>query len=272
MMWSKWIGRLTGAHRRPTPPDTSRPATSSLDPHEVDYWRTLRGRHAGRGGFVIGNGPSLKMEHLDRLDLKGFVSIASNKIYLAFDQTRWRPTYHTVADACLMDKIEQELPRHLSQTHVPASSRHRFKGATVHPWHDLLGPGPSPEQSADFSDDLTIGAFAGATITFFNLQFAAHLGLNPIYIIGCDHYYAGEKNVKKDQKVAAPDTSNHFITGYRKPGEIVNPAPIEVMDLAFRHARVWADRHGLEIYNCTEGGFLEAFKRMPLEQALNAES
>jgi hypothetical protein len=45
---------------------------------------------------VIGNGPSLRPEDLDRLGSE--ITFASNKIYLVFDQIAWRPSYYSVCD------------------------------------------------------------------------------------------------------------------------------------------------------------------------------
>jgi hypothetical protein len=58
--------------------------------------RALAGRHRGRRGVAIGNGPSLRVEDLDRL--RGGITFASNKIFLAFDQVAWRPTFHSCSD------------------------------------------------------------------------------------------------------------------------------------------------------------------------------
>ena len=55
-----------------------------------DYWLKNKNLHKGKRGFIIGNGPSLKINDLDMP--KNDISIASNKIYLAFNQTKWRPT------------------------------------------------------------------------------------------------------------------------------------------------------------------------------------
>ena len=56
----------------------------------------LKDIHKGGRGFIIGTGPSLQIEDLDLL--KNEVTFACNKIYLAFNQTEWRPTYYSVLD------------------------------------------------------------------------------------------------------------------------------------------------------------------------------
>jgi hypothetical protein len=57
----------------------------------------LKDRHKGRRGVVCGSGPSLQIEDLVRL--KDDITFASNRIFLAFDQTGWRPSYYTMCDA-----------------------------------------------------------------------------------------------------------------------------------------------------------------------------
>ena len=56
----------------------------------------LRNIYLGRRCFILGNGPSLRVDDLGRL--KGEITFASNKIYLAFDKTEWRPSYFTLCD------------------------------------------------------------------------------------------------------------------------------------------------------------------------------
>lgn len=229
-----------------------------------DYWRNLKDAHKGQRGFVIGNGPSLKMEDLDRLQDE--ITIASNKIYLAFEKTDWRPTYFTVCDALVWKKIKGEVHRFITNVHAasylfgtPLKLRKRVR------FWKFLHPRDS-QGELHFSKDLERGAFGGGTVTFENLQIAVHLGLNPIYIIGCDHFYSGEGEVKQDEAIVAGEVSNHFIKGYRKAGEKVNPAPVDEMNVGYARAREFADKEGIKIYNATRGGYLEAFERANFDE------
>jgi hypothetical protein len=233
----------------------------------IDYFDSLKNKYAGQRGFVIGNGPSLKIADLERL--QGEVCIASNKIYLAFEKTNWRPSFHTIADPLLWEKVKDSLgemvptvliPHYLSESQTSTGDVKTFR---------FLGNASDPAAGTDkilFSDDFTIGCFGGYTVTYENLQLAVHLGLNPIYIIGCDHYYEGEKDVVPDQKIAAPSTSNHFVENYRDPGEIVYVAPIERMNRSYAIAHQFATVHGISILNATRGGFLEAFPRVNFDE------
>ena len=64
-------------------------------------------------------GQVLAIEDLNKL--KKEITIASNKIYLAFDETNWRPNYYTVADQILWPKIKDELKNiDISNIHIPS--------------------------------------------------------------------------------------------------------------------------------------------------------
>ena len=72
--------------------------------------KALRNCHAGRRAFVIANGPSLRVEDLDLL--RNEITFASNKIFLAFDSTPWRPTYYFASDN-LVGRNNAEIIRNL---------------------------------------------------------------------------------------------------------------------------------------------------------------
>lgn len=232
---------------------------------DKDYWESLRGLHAGRRGFVIGNGPSLKLEDLERL--RGDITIASNKIYLAFDQLTWRPTYYSVADPILWPKIKDEVPKHIDLIHMPSSYNPHELPCPVRRWTAVGGADDPPPDARHFSADLTRGIYVASTVTYMNIQLAAHLGLDPIYLIGCDHNYPGETYSHAKKAVEAHE-HHHFIKGYRRKGELVLPADIGAMDNAFYCARLFADAHGLGIFNATRGGHLEIFERADLDGLL----
>ena len=60
--------------------------------------RKFKNIHSGERCFIIGNGPSLNADDLDKLAEQGYVTFAFNRIYHIFDQTDWRPTYYMSQD------------------------------------------------------------------------------------------------------------------------------------------------------------------------------
>lgn len=231
------------------------------DPVSFIYFKAIRGRHHGRRGFVIGNGPSLRIEDLTRLAKTVDITIASNKVYLAFDQTPWRPDYYSIVDILLWKKVRQDLHEHVPLVFTPLGFTLVDCRCEARRWNYLGLAGETGDDRVDFSDDVGRGIFGGCSVTYDNLQLAVHLGLNPIYLIGCDHFYHGEQAVQRDRPIPSPAAINHFLPNYREPGEVVNPAPLDLMERAYRHARRFADRNGISIFNATRGGQLEVFER-----------
>lgn len=227
----------------------------------------IKNLHKGRRGFVIGNGPSLNMRDLTKL--KNEVTIAANKIYLSFSETEWRPQYVTVCDSLVWKKIKHSLHNHYDTVFVPSTFDTTECLADCISYR-YLGNSVKADGSANsdaFSTDLAIGAYGGYSVTYDNLQLAVHLGLNPIYLLGCDHYYAGETCKTPDVPVSA-NSINHFSSEYRTAGEQVNPAPINLMTTAYAIASEFTSKHGVSIVNATRGGHLDVFERADLDAVL----
>jgi hypothetical protein len=229
------------------------------------YWRNVRGKYTGQAGFVVGNGPSLKLADLD--SLRKSISIASNKIYLAFPDVAWRPTFFSCSDWLVWDKIQTEVPRHFHNPLLLSS----FKSSTLPPDAVLMkNLGFFMTSRIGFSLNSAEGQYGGYTVTYNNLQTAVHLGLNPIYLIGCDHYYSGELTSSVGKPlVMHKGQQNHFIPNYRSPGEIVNMAPIGIMNEAYNRARTVCETKGIRILNATRGGHLDVFERINLDDVLS---
>lgn len=234
----------------------------------AEYFEKIRGLHAGKRGFVIGNGPSLLMSDLDRL--KGEVCIASNKIHLAFSETVWRPSFYTVVDDIVWKELARSMHEHTAQVILPAYLQEPPDlKVNVHTFRSL--PNPSDLEvwsSLPFSADARIGLHGGYTVTYVNIQLAVHLGLREIYLIGCDHFYQGALGVEGKEAVDPGTVQNHFVPGYSKPGEPMNPALISRMTVSYRCAQQYAQQHGLRIFNATRGGHLEVFPRVELDSLL----
>jgi len=227
---------------------------------DKEYWINLKNRYVGRRGFIIGNGPSLSPSDLEKL--KNEITIASNKIYLIFDKTTWRPTIYTVADHILWPKINEEALEYFKTVHIP-NYLDAPRSENVVYWRS-----PFSLFTKRFSGDMSYGAYGGHTVTFENIQIAYHLGLNPIYLIGCDHSYSGEGVVTPGIAIRQSSHVSHFHPNYRKEGEIVMPAAISKMESSYSMAKKYIESRGGEIYNATRGGKLEIFNRVDLDKVI----
>ncbi len=75
------------------------------------YLSSLKDRHKGEKCFIIGNGPSLRAEDLQKLYEKEIISFATNRIFHIFDQTEWRPDYYVSEDVDVLRSVTEEVKK-----------------------------------------------------------------------------------------------------------------------------------------------------------------
>lgn len=243
------------------------------DRFDLGLWR-LRGRHAGRRAFIIGNGPSLRMEDLDLLRQRGELCFGSNKIYLAFDKTAWRPDYYGIQDRDTPKQAGPQiqaafrgdffLARYIAPGFPPAPGRVYF---------NLIPPVPPPMQPR-FSLNLLTGVACGRTITYPLLQLAAWMGVREVYLLGVDFNYGNIGSTFAHAKYDGirgytyqPETqNNYFSKDYHKPGETILMPYMEHQFCAYQSARTLCHDAGvMKIFNATRGGMLEVFPRVDFD-------
>lgn len=229
----------------------------------------LRQRHAGQRIFVIGNGPSLTIADLDRL--KSEITFASNKIYLAYDETDWRPTYYSVEDHLVMqhnrDKILQLsdsikiFPGNLRDfgLHAPDILFVPFK-----PPRSFDDPLSDPN-FPDFSRDLSHQICWGSSIVYSQIQMAAYMGAAEIVLIGIDHTYTLPPR-KEGNRYFDSGEKNHFHPNYREPGEEWHQPNLDVLEVSFAKARKACEEAGIRIVNASRRTHLEVFDRVDFDK------
>ena len=201
--------------------------------------------------FIVGNGPSLKPDQLDRLIPE--VSFAVNRIHLMYDKTKWRPDYYVYMDLSMTTHeifipdleyhSQQEYPCYIRSdilnrlikrsasacfqniTAVEECSHIDADRFTAHEWHlpKICNMG---------------GSVSGA------VQLAVMEGFNPIYLIGCDGRLGGNAN-------------NHFSADYvHRDSMTVEMAMLgnRTLDLAHTIAGRECKEREIKIFNATVGG------------------
>lgn len=223
--------------------------------------RRLKNSKKGKRCFIIGNGPSLKVEDLEKLTQED--CFGSNRIYKIFPQTKWRPLYYTTVDWRGLDNDEVNA---LDTPYLFVGDyfwrKHRVTRDRVYVFygHRLLDTKLS---SFRFSSDITKEVYLAATVTYANIQIAAYMGYSEIYLLGMDHTYAYVRDQKggvvRNEKVA----SSHF---FQDNDPSKNYGDMDGMTNAYIAAKQYADEHGICIYNATRGGALEVFPRVEFDQ------
>lgn len=290
------MSNLRGALKQITPlryavHGVSYPAAQLRDRIRIQQMRALvknppetiekfQNRHRGERCFIIGNGPSLTIEDLERLS--GEVTFASNRIYSAFDKTDWRPTYYQSADpdiartmtgsefSAVADAAEASFLSLRLADQYPAEARKReevyfYFMPIANPFDQIRAEKGRWEPR--FSGNFPRYAQSVATITYEMLQLAVYMGFTEITLLGVDHQY--KKMVQNGRTVDAAGVTENYSAAIGDGGREI-PAPVfnPKTTLGYESARRYAEAHGIRIQNATRGGALEVFPRVLLENIL----
>ena len=232
--------------------------------------RTLKNKFAGERCFIIGNGPSLNPEDLNRI--KNEYSFAANKIFYIFDKTEWRPTFYSCADPevyliikdyflsadikykflCLLCEIPKKISPNLYPVyHYEPFHCNRYK--EINPFVN--------ENADEF-----LGT--GYTVTFTNIQLAFYMGFKEIYLLGVDHNYS--LTIDKSGKIIKNDKVQNYFDGMPK-SDFPAMYNFTVTNKAYKAAQEYADSHNIKVYNATRGGKLEIFRRVDFDELIKGE-
>jgi hypothetical protein len=237
----------------------------------------FRGLHAGRRAFVIGNGSSLQTQDLNRLD--GELLFTMNAFHKHPLCLRRPPTYHFLADPLYFDGSESS-KRFLSDLtstcpgttlFVPVSAVPSFRAACERtgvrlrglPFVGDFGTARTPEI------DLCRRIPGCQSVSQSAIVAAMFMGCSPIVLLGMDHDWAAHRG---------PD--RHFYQGktfVAHPGEVASLAEVGYREdleslvrlwRGYERLRDWAAASGFRIVNATNGGFLDVFERVTLDEVL----
>lgn len=210
--------------------------------------------YKNRRCFVIGNGPSLRMDDLDRLSKNKEICFGSNGIFLAYSKTIWRPDYYVIADFVKYMEYYDEIIKMAGSSLFIKT----FFNLKEFPYPKDVNVYNSPPQKKQFvfSEDIAKAVYSGAMVTFNMLQIAAYMGFTEIYLLGVDFSF--------DFSLSA--ASNHFDTAYEKTALRRDTFYYDENLAAYKAAEEYSKSHGFKIYNATRGGKLEVFERVNFDE------
>jgi len=234
--------------------------SSKIPNYRNDVLTRFKNINRGEKCFIVATGPSLQIKDLDMLKEKQEKTISMNKIYLAFDQTEWRPDYYVVTDwRCISE--DENIIKSMSVKNKFISDRYEEfwregipKNIYRYHEHSFYVSGKLPP----FSETFEFGLYVSGTITYECIQLAAYMGFKEIYLIGVDFSFSA--NYK--------DEVNHFVPNYYSPNSQAGVFLDKESLLSYLSAKKYADSHGIKIYNATRGGKLEVFERVDFDKLM----
>ncbi|GHC06784.1 6-hydroxymethylpterin diphosphokinase MptE-like protein [Cerasicoccus arenae] len=234
---------------------------------------SLKDRHRGETAFVLGNGPSLKAADLDLL--KPYVTFASNKIYLAYESTDWRPTYYSLLDV-LVAENNRDCIRGVESTKIFSSDAESYLGDAVTPditWVHGLYYNPShQDRDFKFSTNALTGTHSGWSVVYFQLQLAHYMGFTKVYLLGLDFSFALSPTTGAQsahgEVLKSEGEVNHFHPDYRKPGETWTVPRLDLQCKAFVAARRAFESSNRKLINASRQTKLDILERQDLDSVL----
>lgn len=230
-------------------------------------------KNIGRGkrAFIIGNGPSLRPSDLDLIASAGELSFASNKIFMIFPKTTWRPSFYAIEDTGVANAESEEI---ISSLNCPVFAadylRKQFKHYKKVLYFKLLQR-VEPPIFPEFALSLPDGVYCGGTITYSIMQLVSYMAFDAVYLLGVDFNYTLPNLKDSDAfhglKTYEPANDlNYFSENYIKPGEVVVAPDLESSYCAYQKAQQMVEAGKIPpIYNATRGGKLEVFPRVDFD-------
>ena len=230
-----------------------------------------KNRHKGERCFLIGNGPSLTPEDLNKI--KGEITFGCNKVFKIFDETEWRPTYFCMIDALIAKYSSADLSEFV---HCPLfTNRSTIRLMTRKADHCVV---MNNLGESKYRVSGNIGMYyipSGATVMTVMFELAAYMGFSEICLIGVDctsslnvqghgiKGYVNQDMIKKDIERVRRREKNFSMTE-----EDVARYYFEKSMSSYYVIRDYAEKKGIKVINATRGGMLEAFERKNLEDIL----
>ncbi len=244
--------------------------------------RQFKNKHKGERCFLIGNGPSLRADDLEKLHDYGEISFGCNDIYKIFDQTAWRPTYFMLTDFADIESrmeilanmdVEHKIFAELEEGYHGDSSvlRNVFRQGrgNFYYTHTIPAISRAGDDCTRFSPDASKALYGGVTVMYKMMQMAVYMGFINIYLLGVDgnstaiddspNAYVARKLHFYDD--CADEIARVYTIRTRPPKK-----PSETMLLSvYAQAEKYTREHGIKIYNATRGGILETFERVDFD-------
>lgn len=231
--------------------------------------------HKGERCFIIGNGPSLTMDDLQKLSEEYTFTV--NSLYKSFPVLNYKPTYYFVMDRIMAydfvrDKNELDnLLNHVGKAFFEIKTEVYDKYAeseydNLFFYKDKYVSFNESEIKLEyFSEDITVDVFRTESVIYDVLQFACYMGFKEIYLLGIDLSFKNEKHID-GTRIKNEVKRNHasFLT---EPEWYDDTAyePVDQMEIGFLVAKKYADNKEILIRNATRGGKLEVFDRVEFD-------
>jgi hypothetical protein len=229
--------------------------------------KELHNKYKDKRCFILGTGPSLNKCDLEFL--KDEVSIGLNSIWHHENIGSWEPTAICFVEPSAYsgsenwDKYFNKFREKIKKSILIAPLK-GYKSVISNKLFPIertyfISSGKDYSKLKHHSFDLTKPVSTMQTVVFAAIETAIYMGCNQIYLLGIDHDWAtyrgqpphfyNNKDVVVDEEVG--DTSKYTY-------EFILSEGVKLWN-SYKGLRKFAIKKGVEIYNASEGSFLDVF-------------
>lgn len=237
-----------------------------LQHFETTHWgknlKSIQGKYRGKRCFIIGNGPSLRAEDLEKL--KNEYTFAFNRIYYIFDQTSWRPTFYCTQDVKIARASSKEIKGTIHTPYLFAPINLKWYEDVDIDSEYFFSPRQAGECVPEFSEDIPHYVGVGNTVAYTAIQLAVYMGFSEIYLLGVDHSFQTYQD-KNGNVIVDSNAKDYFCDQYNQDNNQLFIPKLDISTLSYIAAQKYAENHPVAIYNATRGGKLEVFPRVDFD-------
>ena len=219
--------------------------------------KKLKDSHINKKAIIICNGPSLRKVNFDSLIDTDVYFFGLNKINLMFDETKFRPDAIVASNYFVIEQNRDFYNSTDIQLFLNSDKSNLIENRSNVVFVNYSG---IPRK---FARDCSVSLFQGHTVTYTAMQLAFHMGFSEVALIGCDHHFE-TKGIANKTAIAGEIDPNHFHPKYFADGVKWDLPDLLGSEYHYDLADRVYKQFGRKLINCTEGGKLEIFQRMPL--------
>ncbi|MBT2736731.1 6-hydroxymethylpterin diphosphokinase MptE-like protein [Bacillus sp. ISL-7] len=215
----------------------------------------LKNKYKGERCFIIGNGPSLKPEDLEKL--KGEFTFASNKVYKIFNKTTWRPSFYMVVDPIVLEENVEDINLVEAKTKFSLRVYKGLFNADIY-----FNNNVNKNKRNSFSTNIMESLYSSGTVSYHLLQIAHYMGFSKVYLVGHDYNFKGAVSKTKDLSFLKKEENSqiYFSEDYIKADEKKPGQAPEEMYIGMEKAKLIFESSGRKIYNATRVSYLDVFE------------
>lgn len=216
--------------------------------------RALFNIHESKPCVIIGNGPSVIPHDLDRF--ANLVTFGCNKLYLAYDQFKLRPTYTVSSDKQVLEDFGIEIAQKSDSVPIFIASNEwnlQFPSNVINVDRIVY------QRKRELFHETPIWGLPDiGSVVVVALQLAYYMGCDPVYIYGIDHsFHVNIRDKADDPWRAADNDGNHFIPGYRE-GRPWAPPNVSLIEDGFALCNEFYSQNGRKLFNISRKSKLKA--------------